>query len=690
MATGTITSLGIGSSLDLQGILDSLKKADEVSITRKQQEITDLEATRDEFNAINAKLLTMKSSALSLSLSSNFLGRDISVSSSTVMTASVAAGTDIGAYSATVNRLTSKSSFQSNGFALTTNSVNIPTTQTSDTAFADTDTTIVLEEDETMTVTYGTGDDRKIITITGETGGSTLDGVIDLINNAAENVGYVTASNSGSGTENYLQITATSGGTGEEHRVMVTAPPDSTAFSAPSKTFAYTMGDSDEISLTVTADTTLTDLAAQINDDENNPGVTATVINTGSGETPYQLKLTADENGESSRIQITGQLTDLTMTEVNGSGYTMASDNALSFSSPVIIRAADSNTDFIFKEDDGEGYGPEITATIEDGVYQTGDELAAAVENAIEAASEANGLSKDYIVTYNAGTAKLEIQEAGTLDNLAILWSHASTTVAADLGFNATDQTITPSSSSLNSSIVVDGIEYQRTSNSGITDVITGATLTLVGTGTTAINITQSTADVKESITTLITTMNDLISEIDANDDYDEDTGTWGSLAKTPSIRGAKDTLLNLMSTDISVNDNITTLYDLGFEINDDGSISIDESILDNKITSNFSDIQGFFIGSTAGTGTTGMGDLINDYIKEQTTVNGLIDSESDAVDDRITRLEEQIEFESERLDKRYETMAQQFVQLDSYMREMESMQNYVTQMFSATKKDES
>ena len=143
---------------------------------------------------------------------------------------------------------------------------------------------------------------------------------------------------------------------------------------------------------------------------------------------------------------------------------------------------------------------------------------------------------------------------------------------------------------------------------------------------------------------------------------------------------------MSLLGTAVTANENITTFYDLGFEINEDGTVSIDESVLDSKITSNFADIQSFFIGTTAGTGVTGMGDLLNDQIKEQTTVNGLIDSETDAIDDRISRLEEEIEFETERLDKTYDTMAQQFVQLDSYMREMESMQNYVTQMFSATK----
>lgn len=698
MATGTITSLGIGSSLDLQGILDSLRKADETTITRKQNEKTNLEATKNEFNTINAKLLSMKSSALSLSLSSNFLDRSISVSSSTVLSASIADGTNPGAYSATVNRLTTSSSFVSTGKTATTSSVYVPTIQKSANGFADPNADIVLAEDEVMTMTHGYGATRKIISITGEAGGSNLTQIAALIAADTENdtgggSTYLTAT-AVQDTETslwHLQISPTAAGTGEDNRVMVTYSPASTTFSAEAETFSYTMGDSDEISLSVLADTSLADLVTQINDDTNNPGVTASIINTGSGDSPYQLLLTADDAGEASRIVVTSQLTDLAITEVNGSGYTMVSDNALSFTSPVIIRpdAPQNNTDIVFQEDDGNGYTSNITATIATGVYQNGTDLATAVETALENASITNGNSKDYVVTFNTGTSKLEIQEAGTLTNLKILWSDAGSTAATALGFDATDETITPAGSSLNASITVDGVDYQRTKNTGITDVISGATLSLIGAGTTTINVTQDSSAIKEHITTLITTFNDVIAEIDANDDYDEDTDTWGSLAKTPSIRSAKDILLSLLGTKISANENITTYYDLGFEINKDGSVGLDETILDNKITSNFDDIKTFFIGTTAGSGVTGMGDLLNDQIKEQTKTNGLIDSETDALDDRLNRLVEQITTETERLDKRYETMAQQFVQLDSYMRQMESQQNYVSQIFSATEKKE-
>jgi len=67
------------------------------------------------------------------------------------------------------------------------------------------------------------------------------------------------------------------------------------------------------------------------------------------------------------------------------------------------------------------------------------------------------------------------------------------------------------------------------------------------------------------------------------------------------------------------------------------------------------------------------------------------MDSETDAVDARIQIIKDDIESETERLDKRYDTMAQQFVQLDTFMREMESEQNYINQMFTTynnSKKD--
>ena len=691
MATGSISTLGIGSTLDLQGIIDGLKEADEATITMKESEVTELQATQDEFNVLNAMLLDMKSSALSLSLSSNWLGRTSSVSSD-VISATVADGTETGSYSVEVDQLASQSSFMSTGFAGSSTSVYVPTTQTSSDTFDDTDTTIILALDDEMTITYGDGDDEQTITITGVGDGYTLDELVTAINTDAANGGgstYVTASTvEGSDGTHTFQITATSGGSGEDNRVEVTQDPDSYAFAANDATFSYQI-DGTAVSLSVTADTSLSDLVDQINDDENNPGVTASMVDTGIGTSPYKLVLTADESGEDNRIYISSDLADLSLTEQNGSGYIMESDTlSIDGSNYIVIlenpvnTGATSNTDFIFQEDLGDGYSGDITATIADDVYQDGDDLAAAVETAMEEASAASGNSIDYTVSWNSSTNKLEFSEpAGSLDNLNMKWSDAASTAASDLGFS-TDQTISPSSSSLNARVSVDGIGYQRQSNSGITDLVTGISLTLSDIGSSTITVGQETESMEEDITAIITAFSEFSTEIDNNDDYDEDTNTWGSLAKSSSIQTMESALLSMLGMEVDTGGSISTLYDLGFEIDEDGNITIDEDTLSDALTNNFDDVESFFLGIDD---EDGFAKTLNDHLLELTMGSGYIESETSGIDEKIDALEDSILTQQEIIDSKYETMTTTFVELDSYMRQMESMSSYVSQMFSAT-----
>ncbi|MCG8565338.1 MAG: hypothetical protein MI747_09690 [Desulfobacterales bacterium] len=130
---GSITSLGLGSTLDLQGILDGLRKADEAAITKIQNEKTEMEAQKNEFNSINAKFLSMKSDALNLSLSSNYLKRNSSISNTDALGAVISDGADLGSHSVNITRLATKSSFMSAGMSAETLSVVTPTSQKSST-----------------------------------------------------------------------------------------------------------------------------------------------------------------------------------------------------------------------------------------------------------------------------------------------------------------------------------------------------------------------------------------------------------------------------------------------------------------------------------------------------------------------------------------------------------------------------
>ena len=906
MATGTITSLGIGSSLDLQNILETLRTSDESSINSKKKEKTNLEKTKNQFNSINAKLLTMKSNALSLSLNSSFLERSISVSSSNVLSANTSLGTKIGSYSAVVNRLTTANSFQSiavanktdsiassqsnfsyimgssdkisltitknttleslvkqinsdknnpgvtasiidtgsgntpyklllkankagessritiaeqlNDLTLTelngtgfkmegdtkryfatitssnkdivfkenngsniiasitqgnyqtqsdlavavkkalnqastnngnyevsynssnnkfeiyetgnlskvtfdwnnsnstaedvlgftaiaddvlkpssgiskfvssatmekTDSVYVPTIQKSTNGFNNTDTTTALSSGKKIEIKFSESGATPKSFVINATSDMSLNQLVtainqDTTNDTGSNSTHITASTFEKNGKYYLQIAATdSNGTGEDYRVKVTDTDNSfNGFAADNATFAFKVGNSN-VSISITADTTLQSLKDLIDAKDN---VSASLSGTAENST---LEIIADSSGISNRITMIKQLNDITMQEDNPEDFVATSDDAKYFST-----ISSSNNKIIFAEDNGSGYGSDITATIASNNYETQEKLAKAVEKAFNDASKASGNSKEYSVIFNSKSDKFEITEpSGTLTGLKIKWDADGTKAEGELGFGTSEKILTPKTASLNSSITIDGIEYQREKNSGISDVINGVTFSLIGKGNSSISVTQKTDTIKGYITKLVTTFNDISTEIDANDNYDEDTETWGPLAKATSIRSLKTNLLSLFGTQVSANKNITTYFDLGFETNKDGKININTDVLDNKINSNFEDVLSFFAGtqdSNYNTKVTGIGDIFNDFINSYTKSTGIIKEENNIIDDKINRIEDQIDNDTQRLNQRYETMTQQFVKLDSFMRKIESQQNYITQIFNTS-----
>ena len=85
----------------------------------------------------------------------------------------------------------------------------------------------------------------------------------------------------------------------------------------------------------------------------------------------------------------------------------------------------------------------ELTAVIPEGDYVNFDDLAAAIEKAMEDESERVGNNVDYLVTFDPATRKYTIKEDGdTLDALNMLWqsgTNAAHNAASILGFDSLD-----------------------------------------------------------------------------------------------------------------------------------------------------------------------------------------------------------------------------------------------------------
>jgi len=199
MATGTISSLGVGSGLDLNGMLDKLRAVDEQVITTKKDSIATTKSQMDEFTVVNNKLLTMKSAALDLSLSTTFLARTATSSSVSALTVTVADGTAVQSTAVAVGRIATKSTLQSTGMAASATSVN---------------TSGVSEN-----FIYHAGGKDITVAVAKDT---TLSGLAYLINNDTDNPG-VTASIINDGTANPYKLVLKANDTGKDHEVTITS-----------------------------------------------------------------------------------------------------------------------------------------------------------------------------------------------------------------------------------------------------------------------------------------------------------------------------------------------------------------------------------------------------------------------------------------------------------------------------------
>ncbi len=551
MGSGSITSLGLGSGLKLQDILDQLREVDKVPIDIKEMQKTKLEAQVVEFDSINAKLIQLKSSALSLSLKSNFQERTAGISDEGVATASVISGTKQSTYTLDVHQLAKKSAWQSTGVEKESSLIYAAP----NTGIASSDI-LVVTETTPLSFTIGHGDDQKSITLDIEAD-SSLNDIAKAINTAAGNLSddgtsYVTATVVTGSDGNYIRLASTDDNSFNNNQILVSEGPD---FVVPDLMFSYQTGAaSDPVYVSVPPGTSYQDTVSLINDDTNNSGVTAALINDGSADTPWHFTLTADTEGENHRIFLNG----INMTEMQG------------------------------------------------------------VEGA-----------------------------------------------------------------SLNAAFSVDGYEYQRQTNKGLEDVIQGVTLNFEKIGETQLTISSDYDDIKENITQLIDIYNELVDQIDTKTKYDHEEETDGILSDVYAIKSLGSQLLSFMTNAIDTGGDITSLLDLGMELNEDGSITLDQEKLDAAFSSSPEGVASLFIGDSD-KGITGLGDILNDKLTEMTRSTGLVNGEKTAAEERIDRLTTSIETATERLDKRYDVMAEQFVRLDALIGTLNSQSEYLTNMFES------
>lgn len=229
---------------------------------------------------------------------------------------------------------------------------------------------------------------------------------------------------------------------------------------------------------------------------------------------------------------------------------------------------------------------------------------------------------------------------------------------------------------------------FQRSSNA-ITDAITGVTLTLAkttGSSTISVNVSRDVAAVKINIHALATAYNDVAKFINERNTYDITTKKGGIFFNEPAVRTVLGQLRTALSSAVSGVTTYTSVGDIGFKTERDGTVTVEDAKLDAALSSNYTAVKNLFVNQTASVGVAQLlnaaVDTLDDIESGALTLRkgGLTDQISDLTDE-ITRKEALVVQYEERIRRQYSA-------LDGLLGQLQSQISFLQANSSLTRKN--
>lgn len=233
--------------------------------------------------------------------------------------------------------------------------------------------------------------------------------------------------------------------------------------------------------------------------------------------------------------------------------------------------------------------------------------------------------------------------------------------------------------------LTIDGVPVQSATNA-VTGALPGVTLQLNGdaSGTpTRLTIAPDNGGAQQAIRNLVSSYNDIINNINSQFHYDATNQTSGILSGDSALRSLQSTLLGLGSFQLKSNTNITTLRALGLEMQDDGTLKMNESTFSSAFKDHASEIKSFFQNDSG----NGFAQTLSVQLRTLTdSVTGPLIVDAKGLDDTYKSLGDQISAFEVRMEVRQRQLTDEYTRIDVMLRQMTSLENQVSKQLESLK----
>ena len=218
-------------------------------------------------------------------------------------------------------------------------------------------------------------------------------------------------------------------------------------------------------------------------------------------------------------------------------------------------------------------------------------------------------------------------------------------------------------------------------------NVVNGLRMTLKSTSSTVVNITveRNNADVLDAAKRFADDFNKMRGELDNQLKFDADAKNRGPLFASVELLQVESEFGNLLTSRVSGAGSFRSLEELGFSLDRQGRIQLNEQKLKDQLAVNPDQVRNFLTSEKTGAAVR-INDLIN-QLAGTPTVNGrpsgksVFDKRQQTIQDRINLTQERIDLLTIRLTAQRELLAKQFNAMETALAKMQSTQTALSQL---------
>ena len=229
------------------------------------------------------------------------------------------------------------------------------------------------------------------------------------------------------------------------------------------------------------------------------------------------------------------------------------------------------------------------------------------------------------------------------------------------------------------------GLDITRKSNS-VDDLLSGVSITLKDIGKVDVSVEQNRENIESKITNFIDKYNSAMFQLSEDTKSSQEIDTRGIFSSDSTIKSMKSSLSNILST---MGQGVGSIQDYGIEVDSDGRLSFDSSILNEKLDDNSANVKSFF---TGGEFTKDDGSIIElegafveveDIVAKYSKYNAVLDQFKDSLSTRLDSLTDQQDKTNARLASSYAIMEKRFAAYDLIISKFNTASSMFSQMIN-------